>query len=148
MDNSLICFVYSMQMVIHLMRIIFFLVIMLIEVKCHWKPSSFSFVTKSNMRKISFSYVEIMNVHPSIVFMDFMMKLNDVTVSNYGKHLPIVSIVYRYPQSLMKRFSVVMVDLVQICIPSNRYDGSLDQRMCLIQAYFVISYGPIQIKKH
>jgi hypothetical protein len=50
-----------------------------------------------------------MNVHQSIVYMDFMMNANDDIILNYGKHLLIVLIVFLLLQLLMKKFSVVMV---------------------------------------
>jgi hypothetical protein len=50
-----------------------------------------------------------MNVHQSIVYMDFMMNANDGIILNYGKHLLIVLIVFLLLQLLMKKFSVVMV---------------------------------------
>ena len=64
------------------------------------------FSCRSNIRKISFSYVEIMNVLQSIESMDFMTNVNVDIISNSGKHLPIVLIVYLLPLSSMKKSSV------------------------------------------
>jgi hypothetical protein len=50
-----------------------------------------------------------MNVHQSIVYMVFMMNVNDGITLNYGKHLLIVLIVCLLRQLLMKKFFVVMV---------------------------------------
>jgi hypothetical protein len=49
-----------------------------------------------------------MNVHQLIVFMDFMMNVNDDIILNYGKHLQIVLIVFLLLQLLMKKFFVAM----------------------------------------
>ena len=66
------------------------------------------FFRRSNIRKISFFSVEIMNALQSIEFMDFMMNANVDIISNYGKHLPIALIVYLLRLSLTKKSSVVM----------------------------------------
>ena len=116
MDNIPIYCVYLNTEDFHRNRIIYFLVIMSIEENNHWKPFVFyllikfvipmiaidrsiddfvRFSCRSNIRKISFSYVEIMNVLQSIESMDFMTNVNVDIISNSGKHLPIVLIVYQ-----------------------------------------------------
>jgi len=60
----------------HLRLIIFFLVIMLIEEKCHLKLLCFSFVIKLSILKISFYSEEIMNHLKSTNYMDFMINVH------------------------------------------------------------------------
>ena len=116
---------------------------MLIEVNSHLKPSVSYWPTKSSILRTSSSLEVTMSVPVSTESMAFMMSARDVTTSNFGKHLLIVSTAYPSLLLLMKKFFVCMEVFPQNFPTWSKSEESWDQQMFLTQVSFAIYFGLI-----
>lgn len=114
-------------------------------------PVSIEFMVRSTFHKIwpkklfFFSYLTLFGVCVSIQVS--LMNVNDVTTSNCGRHSQIASIVCRSLQLLTRKSSAVMVVWAQIYKTWSKSEESFDLLTFQTQAFYVIFYGVIQIKK-
>lgn len=116
---------------------------MLIEVNSHLKLFVSYWLTRSSILRTSSFSEATMNVPVSTESMAFMMNARDVTTSNFGKLLLIVSTVYQLLLLLMKKFFVCMEVFPQNFQTWSKSEESWDQQMCLTQVFFAIYSGLI-----
>lgn len=116
---------------------------MLIEANSHLKPSVSYWPTRSSTLRTSSFSEATMNVPASTESMAFMMSARDVTTSNFGKLLLIVSTVYLSLLLLMKKFFACMEVFRQNFQTWSKSEESWDQQMCLTQVSFAIYFGLI-----